>query len=99
MSDVLPGRIEAQTVRPPGGALSSFRARMSSHGRVLVEVGGRVAVVLMAVSVVAAAAHPIGSASAPAIALVTAIWIVSLRAAAANAPIALGPRVPAAVGR
>jgi exopolysaccharide biosynthesis polyprenyl glycosylphosphotransferase len=84
--------------RPRVDALSTARTGPAPSSRLLVATGGRAAVVLMAVSVIAAAAHPVDAGSTPAIALVAAIWLICLRAAAADAPVALGPRVPAAVG-
>src|SRR5215212_2260647 len=97
MSDVLPGRM------PPGTAqsaelFSTARSWWTPRGRSYVSAGGRAVVVLMAVSVSAAAAHPVDLGRLPAIALVACIWLICLRAAAADAPVALGPRVPAAVG-
>jgi exopolysaccharide biosynthesis polyprenyl glycosylphosphotransferase len=97
MSDVLPGGIQVSTPR----AVTAFpgaRAWLAVHNRALVATGGRAAVVLMAVAVIAATAHPLDAGSGPAIALLAGIWLVCLRAAAAEAPVALGPRVPAAAG-
>ena len=83
---------------PWNDGLAAVRAWLGPRGRVLVAMGGRAAVVAMAVAVITAAAHPVGAGGLPALALVTAIWLVCLRAAAADAPVALGARVPAAVG-
>ena len=98
MSDVLPGGIQVGTTRSAADVLSGARTWLAAHSRFLVATGGRAAVVLMAVSVITAAAHPLDAGSGPAIALLVGIWLVCLRAAAAEAPVALGPRVPAAVG-
>jgi exopolysaccharide biosynthesis polyprenyl glycosylphosphotransferase len=98
MSDVLPGGVSTGAARPVGDVLVAARAWLGPRGRVLVAMGGRAAVVAMAVAVITAAAHPVGAGGLPALALVTVIWLVCLRAAAADAPIALGARVPAGVG-
>jgi exopolysaccharide biosynthesis polyprenyl glycosylphosphotransferase len=98
MSDVLPGRIQVGMSRSSAEVLSGARNWLAAHSRFLVATGGRAAVVLMAVSVMTAAANPLDAGSGPAIALLVGIWLVCLRAAAAEAPVALGPRVPAAVG-
>jgi exopolysaccharide biosynthesis polyprenyl glycosylphosphotransferase len=98
MSDVLPGGIQVSTPRAVTDALPGAREWLAVHNRVLVATGGRAAVVLMAVAVIAATAHPLDAGSGPAIALLAGIWLVCLRAAAAEAPVALGPRVPAAAG-
>jgi exopolysaccharide biosynthesis polyprenyl glycosylphosphotransferase len=50
------------------------------------------------VFVIAAAARPLDARGLLAVTLLAAIWLTSLRAASASAPVALGPRVPAAVG-
>jgi hypothetical protein len=98
MSDVLPGGVSTGAARPVGEVLLAVRAWLGPRGRLLVAVGGRATVVAMAAAVITAAAHPVGAGGLPALALVTVIWLVCLRAAAAEAPVALGPRVPAGVG-
>jgi exopolysaccharide biosynthesis polyprenyl glycosylphosphotransferase len=98
MSDVLPGGVSTGASRPVGEFLAAARAWLGPRGRVLVATGGRATVVTMAVAVITAAAHPVGPGGLPAVALVSVIWLVFLRAAAADAPVALGARVPAGVG-
>lgn len=98
MSDVLPAGTRTATPRSTVDLLSAARSWWLPRARPLVAMGGRAAVVLMAVSVIAAAAHPLDAAGMPAIALVALIWLICLRTAAADAPVALGPRVPAVVG-
>jgi exopolysaccharide biosynthesis polyprenyl glycosylphosphotransferase len=98
MSDVLPGGVSTGAARPVGDGLAAARAWVGPRGRELIAMGGRATVVAMAVAVITAAAHPVGAGGLPALALVTVIWLVCLRAAAADAPVALGARVPAGVG-
>jgi exopolysaccharide biosynthesis polyprenyl glycosylphosphotransferase len=98
MSDVLPGGVSTGAAPPVGDVLTAARAWLGPRGRVLVAMGGRAVVVTMAVAVITAAAHPVGPGGLPALALVSVIWLVCLRAAAADAPVALGARVPAGVG-
>src|SRR4051812_28789558 len=98
MSDVLPGGVSTGAARPVGDGLAAARAWVGPRGRELIAMGGRATVVAMAVAVITAAAHPVGAGGLPALALVTVIWLVCLRAAAADAPVALGARVPAGGG-
>jgi exopolysaccharide biosynthesis polyprenyl glycosylphosphotransferase len=64
----------------------------------LVEMTGRAVVVWLAVAVIATAAKPLDAGGLLAVTLAAGVWLISLRAAAASAPFALGPRVPAAIG-
>ena len=98
MSDVVPRGVPTDASRTLRDVLFRARARLDPHSRALIAMGGRALVVAMAVAVTTAAAHPVGPSGLPALALVCLIWLLCLRAAAAEAPVALGARVPAAVG-
>jgi exopolysaccharide biosynthesis polyprenyl glycosylphosphotransferase len=73
-------------------------AQRAVRQRALIEMGGRAVVVWLAVTVIAAAAQPLDAGGLLAVTLAATVWLISLRAASANAPFALGPRVPAAIG-
>jgi exopolysaccharide biosynthesis polyprenyl glycosylphosphotransferase len=73
-------------------------ARTARSRRALLAASGRASVVVMAVAVIAGSARPLDVHGLLSVAIASAIWLLSLRTAAAGAPLALGPRVPAAVG-
>ena len=98
MSEVLSEGVTPVPTEPVGKMLARPTAWLTRSGRPLVAVGGRALVVLMAVCVTAATARPLDAGSLPAVVLVVAIWLFCLRAASHVSPLALGPRVPAAVG-
>jgi exopolysaccharide biosynthesis polyprenyl glycosylphosphotransferase len=86
--------VASLSTRPFSGAA----ARLVRPSRPLLATSGRAVVVLMAVCVTATAARPLDARGLLAVTMAAAIWLISLRAAAAAAPFALGPRVPTAVG-
>ena len=73
-------------------------AHRVARQRALVEMAGRAVIVWLAVAVIATAAMPLDAGGLLAVTVAAGVWLISLRAAAASAPFALGPRVPAAIG-
>jgi lipopolysaccharide/colanic/teichoic acid biosynthesis glycosyltransferase len=72
--------------------------RSPSRASLAIVRAGRVGIIWLALAVIAGAAHPLDGGRLLAVTLAAAIWLVALRTAFANAPAALGPWVPAAVG-
>jgi exopolysaccharide biosynthesis polyprenyl glycosylphosphotransferase len=66
--------------------------------RQMIAAGGRAMIVWLALAVIAASQHELGTAGLLAVTLAAAIWLISLHAANASAPYTLGPWVPAAIG-
>jgi exopolysaccharide biosynthesis polyprenyl glycosylphosphotransferase len=80
-------------VVPPG--VASLR---SLGGRQVIATTGQAVLVWLALAVLAASQHHLGTGGLLAITLAAGIWLVNLHAASAKAPYALGPWVPAAMG-
>ena len=73
-------------------------AKTARLSRPLLAASGRAVVVWLAVAVVASTVRPIDTGGTIAVTLVAIVWLLSLRAAGASAPYALGPWVPSAIG-
>jgi exopolysaccharide biosynthesis polyprenyl glycosylphosphotransferase len=67
-------------------------------GRQAIATGGHAILVWLALAVIAASQHHLGTGGLLAITLAAAIWLLNLHAANGKAPYALGPWVPAAMG-
>ena len=80
------------------GDVVGAAARTALRNRALLAPSGRAFVVVVAVAVIAGSARPLDVHGLLSVTIAAAIWLLSLRTAAAGAPLALGPRVPAAVG-
>ena len=98
MSVALSEGVKAGATETAHTVVSAPGAWLARRSRLLVAHAGRAIVVGMAVCVTAATAKPLDAGSLPAVVLVTAIWLFCLRAASHSSPVALGPRVPAALG-
>ena len=66
--------------------------------RAVLAASGRAVVVWLAVAVIASTVRPVDTGGFIAVTLVAVVWLLSLRAATASAPFALGSGVPAAIG-
>ena len=73
----------------------AMTARLS---RPVLAASGRAVVVWLAVAVIASTVRPVDTGGLIAVTLVAVVWLLSLRAATASAPYALGSGVPAAIG-
>ena len=67
-------------------------------GRQVIATGGRAVLVWLALAVIAASQHHLGTDGVLAVTLAALIWLVNLHAASGKSPYALGPWVPAAMG-
>jgi exopolysaccharide biosynthesis polyprenyl glycosylphosphotransferase len=67
-------------------------------GRQTIATGGHAVLVWLALAVIAASQHHLGTGGLLAVTLAAAIWLINLHAANGKAPYALGPWVPAAMG-
>ena len=90
-------RAIAHAIRPVRGAAVASNlgaaARTALRGRALLAPAGRAVVVVLAVGMIVGSARPLDLHGLVAVAIAAAIWLLSLRTAAAGAPLALGPRV------
>ena len=76
----------------------SLRSLGGRAGRQVIATTGQAVLVWLALAVLAASQHHLGTGGLLAITLAAGIWLVNLHAASAKAPYALGPWVPAAMG-
>ena len=76
-----------------GGRLLEGRA-----GRQVIAATGQAVLVWLALAVIAASQHHLGTGGLLAVTLAAGIWLINLQAASGKAPYALGPWVPAAMG-
>ena len=83
-------------VVPPG--VAGLRTLGGRAGRQVIATTGQAVLVWLALAVLAASQHHLGTGGLLAITLAAGIWLINLHAASAKAPYALGPWVPAAMG-
>ena len=83
-------------VVPPG--VAGLRPLGGRAGRQVIATTGQAVLVWLALAVLAASQHHLGTGGLLAITLAAGIWLINLHAASAKAPYALGPWVPAAMG-
>ena len=76
-----------------GGRLLEGRA-----GRQVIAATGQAVLVWLALAVIAASQHHLGTGGLLAVTLAAGIWLINLQAASGKAPYTLGPWVPAAMG-
>jgi exopolysaccharide biosynthesis polyprenyl glycosylphosphotransferase len=94
-SDV--GRDGIAGVSAPGDAMGR-RLLDGRAGRQVIATTGQAVLVWLALAVIAASQHHLGTGGLLAITLAAGIWLVNLHVATGNAPYALGPWVPATMG-
>ena len=81
---------------PPG--VAGLRTLGGRAGRQVIATTGQAVLVWLALAVLAASQHHLGTGGLLAITLAAGVWLINLHAASAKAPYALGPWVPAAMG-
>ena len=92
------GPVPGAAVTPIVDSSVGTSARTARRMRAVLAPTGRAFVVVVAVATIAGSARPLDVHSLLSVTTAAAIWLLSLRTAAASTPLALGPRVPAAVG-